>query len=229
MQVDAPIAIFKKQVLLSRQRGKVDPGAEEKIVLLSNRDLLYWDYNQFFSKSQGSCGQVEETKPSNLWQNSIFSILFGLLCNSTMMIRSVFMQITQAGYKMNEIIVKNTRWDSITIAEVRNNAGSHTENKKGNVSREIIWDMILEAGDEGKGEAEEKLRYVWLGWPTSPRLPRTFRVSALKVSHPGKPLSPIQTGTFRHPKIGLPFTYKEHRRKEHFCGEKIHAVWTRWI
>ena len=55
-----------------------------------------------------------------------------------MMIRSVFLQITQAGYKMNEIIVKNTRWDSITISEVRNNAGSHTENKKeGNVSREI--------------------------------------------------------------------------------------------
>ena len=34
--------------------------------------------------------------------------------------------------------------------------------KKGMFQRDI-WDMILEAGDEGKGEAEEKLRYVWLG------------------------------------------------------------------
>lgn len=41
MQVDVPIAIFKKQALLSRQRGKIDLDAEEKIVLISNRDLLY--------------------------------------------------------------------------------------------------------------------------------------------------------------------------------------------
>lgn len=41
MQVDVPKANFKKQVLLSRQRGEIDPEAEEKIVLISNRDLLY--------------------------------------------------------------------------------------------------------------------------------------------------------------------------------------------
>lgn len=41
MQVDVPIAIFKKQGLLSRQGEKIDPDAEEKIALLSSRDLLY--------------------------------------------------------------------------------------------------------------------------------------------------------------------------------------------
>lgn len=40
IQVDVPIAIFSKQALLSSERGKIDPDAEEKIVLISHRDLL---------------------------------------------------------------------------------------------------------------------------------------------------------------------------------------------
>lgn len=41
IQAVVPVAVFKKQSLLSRQRRKIDPDAEEKIVLISNRDLLY--------------------------------------------------------------------------------------------------------------------------------------------------------------------------------------------
>lgn len=72
----------------------------------------------------------------------ITSKLLGLLFNTALMIRSVFMQITQAVHKMSETVVKDTRRDSITISQVRYNEGlnasSHTVNKKeGKVSREI--------------------------------------------------------------------------------------------
>lgn len=104
MQVDVPIAIFKKQGLLSRQGEKIDPDAEEKIALLSSRDLLYWGCNQFCAESRGSRGQVEEPKPSNPWQNSIFSTDMSLpsflaSCLIATMIPSVFMQITRAGVR----------------------------------------------------------------------------------------------------------------------------------
>lgn len=84
MQVDVPIAIFKKQALLSRQRGKIDPDAEEKIVLISNRALLHRGYNQFISESHDSSGQAEEPKTPDLRQNSISPwfyrfLTFGLL------------------------------------------------------------------------------------------------------------------------------------------------------
>lgn len=58
------------------------------------------------------------------------------------MVRSVFMQTTQAVYEMSEVIVRNARWGSITISQERNtkglSAGSLTESKKERkISREI--------------------------------------------------------------------------------------------
>lgn len=67
--------------------------------------------------------------------------LLNFLFNSAVMIRSAFMQITQAVYKMSEVIVKNTSWGSITASQGRNNedlnAGSHTKLKKESFKRDF--------------------------------------------------------------------------------------------
>lgn len=47
MQDDVPIAIFWKASTPVQTEGKIDPDAEKKIVLIPNRYLLYWGYNQF--------------------------------------------------------------------------------------------------------------------------------------------------------------------------------------
>lgn len=41
------------------------------------------------------------------------------------------------------------------------------------------------------------------------RFPRAFKGSVLKVSYSGKPLSPRQTGTFGHLKIGIASLIKD--------------------